>query len=91
MSYGKYPYRFPSDNVRNVVRKDAQIHPPIPARSWAVEFRMSGNPQQAPVHLVFESLPKPGALGFVMADGSQKLKLRFLEKRDSHGAKRSWA
>ena len=91
MSHGKHPQHFPSDNVRNVVREDAQIHPPITARSWAMEFRMGSDPQQATVHFVFESLPESGPLGLVMADGSQKLELRFLEKRDPHGARRSCA
>ena len=40
---------------------------------------MGSDPQQAPIHFVFESLPESGPLGLVMADGSQKLELRFLE------------
>ena len=91
MSHGKHPQHFPSDNVRNVVGKHAQIHPPITTRSWAMEFRMGSDPQQAPIHFVFESLPESGPLGLVMADGSQKLELRFLEERDPHGARRSCA
>ena len=91
MSHGKHPQHFPSDNVRNVVGKHAQIHPPITTRSRAMEFRMGSDPQQAPIHFVFESLPESGPLGLAMANGSQQLELRFLEERDPHGARRSCA
>ena len=76
MSHGKHPHHFSSDNVRNVVRKNAQIDPPITTRPWAVEFRMGSDPQQASIHFVFESLPEFRSLSFVVADGSQKLELR---------------
>jgi hypothetical protein len=52
---------------------------------------MGSDPKQAPIHFVFESLPESGPLGFVMANGSQKLELRLLEERDPHGARRSCA
>lgn len=52
---------------------------------------MFGNPQDASIHLLFESAPQPSAGSFIEGDGVEKLLLSLLDEADSHGIKRSSA
>jgi len=62
------PNRLAPDNVGNVIRKDSQIDAPVAARAQAIEFRMVGNPQNAPVHFVFETSSQAIAGFFVLGN-----------------------
>lgn len=87
MSNRQNPNRIASDNVGNVKRKDSQIDAPVAARAQAIQFGMVGNPQNAPVHFIFETLSQAIASLFVIGDGIEELVPGLLNKSKDHGVR----
>ena len=91
MSDSEHPKGLPSDDVGYIIRKYPKVDSTISARPKAIKLRVVCDPQDASVHLIFESSSESGPGFFVEGNRVEKLSLRLLDETDSHGTKRASA
>lgn len=88
MRNGENPQGISSDDVRNVVGKNAQVDPSKLTRPQAIQLWMIRDPQDASIHFVFQSPSQARPDFLVVGNRIEKFVACFLDKTNDHGASR---
>ena len=88
MGYREHPESLLPDDVGQVIREYPKVDAAIGSRPEAVEFRVIGNPQNAPIHLLLETPSQSTTSILIVGDGIEKLVQSLIDKANRDGTKR---